>query len=101
MENYLSQLSDLDHEIKDNLINRDINTEEILTLVDKRDQILQTLIDYASKNEQFAKSQQWQDAIFSTKQLVELMVAETSKVGEQLREFRRGQKSVQQYKKFL
>jgi flagellar rod protein FlaI len=100
MNDALLRLSEIDHKISQELRNDELNSEEILALVDIRDQILQTLLDHASKNEQFAKSPLWQEAINSTKALVELMTAETAKVGDDLRKFRVGQKSVQLYKKF-
>ncbi|MDW1811326.1 flagellar protein FliT, partial [Vibrio sp. Vb2362] len=36
-----------------------------------------------------------------TKRIVELMQSETSKVGKELHKFRYGQRSLQQYKKFI
>lgn len=101
MDDYLVQLSDIDRKINILLLDKEINSEEISALVDKRDQILQLLVDYASKNERFAKSEQWQQAIESTRQLVSLMATETAKLGEQLRKFRQGQKSIRQYQKFI
>ena len=100
MEKDILELSDIDRIIYQELMSKELNSEEILSLVDKRDQILHQLIDYASKNEQFAKSLKWQQAIDSTQQLVELMSAKTTKVGEDLRKFRIGQKSVQLYTKY-
>jgi flagellar rod protein FlaI len=100
MNHALLQLCDIDLKIHNELTNDVLNTEEILALVDIRDQILQPLLEHASKNEQFAASLAWQKAIHSTQALVELMTAETTKIGHDLRKFRIGQKSVQQYKKF-
>jgi flagellar rod protein FlaI len=101
MDNYLAQLGDIDRKINILLLDKEINSEEITELVDTRDQILQVLVDYASKNERFAKSEQWQQAIVSTQQLVNLMATETAKIADQLRKFRQGQKSIRQYQKFL
>ncbi|MGX9417227.1 flagellar protein FliT [Vibrio sp. RC27] len=100
MENEINQLSDIDRILNQELTNVVLDSEEITRLVDKRDQILQQLIDYASKNERFAKSTMWADAISSTQKLVELMNSQTMKVGEDLRKFRIGQKSVQLYQKY-
>lgn len=100
MNHNLLQLSDIDHKIRNELNSEALNSEEILSLVDTRDQILQPLLEYASKNEQFAVSKEWQEAIESTQALVESMTEETAKIGHDLRKFRIGQKSVQQYKKF-
>ncbi|MGF1754387.1 flagellar protein FliT, partial [Vibrio makurazakiensis] len=41
------------------------------------------------------------EAIERTKKLVALMQTETSQIGKDLHKFRHGNKSVQQYKKFL
>ncbi len=101
MESLLLKLSDIDRKIGELLQANEINSQEITQLVDERDQLLHTLVEYASKNEQFAKSRPWQDAIMSTKQLVSLMTTETNKIAQELRKFRLGKKSVQQYKKFL
>lgn len=49
MDNYLAQLGDIDRKINILLLDKEINSEEITELVDTRDQILQVLVDYASK----------------------------------------------------
>ncbi|MDE1238362.1 flagellar protein FliT [Vibrio aestuarianus] len=101
MEQLLLTLSDLDHQIKAILAIEEINTEEINHLVDKRERILQNLLMYASENPRFANSAQWHTAIDETKQLVELMQSKTVEIGKTLQKYRHGNKSVQQYKKFL
>ncbi|QMV15114.1 flagellar protein FliT [Vibrio spartinae] len=101
MDNHLSQLSDLDHEISEHLQEEEINTEVIHRLVDKRDQILQVLVQEASENQQFSRSEPWQCAIERTQRLVEEMQLKTSGIGHSLKKYRYGNKSVQQYKKFL
>lgn len=101
MEQQLLILSDLGHQIKAILAIEEINTEEINHLVDKRERILQNLLMYASENPQFANSTQWRNAIDETKHLVELMQSKTVEIGKTLQKYRHGNKSVQQYKKFL
>ena len=44
---------------------------------------------------------EWQDLITRTKSIVELMQNETTNVGKELHKFRYGQRSLQQYKKFI
>ncbi|MDW6093513.1 flagellar rod protein FlaI [Vibrio rhizosphaerae] len=101
MDKYLNQLSDIDHEISERLQEEEINTEVIHHLVDKRDQILQVLVQEASENQQFSRSEPWQYAIERTQRLVEEMQLKTSGIGHSLKKYRYGNKSVQQYKKFL
>jgi flagellar rod protein FlaI len=101
MNELLSKLSDLDHILTNMLANDEINPEEIHLLVDERDQILQRLIQVASENQEFSHSVPWRDAIARTKQLVEQMQSATDRIGDELQRYRYGQKSVQQYKKFL
>ncbi|KUI98869.1 hypothetical protein [Vibrio sp. MEBiC08052] len=101
MDKHLNQLSDLDHEISEQLQEEEINTEVIHLLVDKRDQILQVLVQEASENQQFSRSEPWLCAIERTQRLVEEMQLKTSGIGHSLKKYRYGNKSVQQYKKFL
>ncbi|CAM3749120.1 Flagellar protein FliT [Vibrio aerogenes CECT 7868] len=101
MEDKLALLSDIDRKIEQYLAAEDINAEEVHQLVDKRDQLLQELIYEVSENEQFSGSEQWQDAIKRTQQLVEEMQLKTAGIGKSLQKYRYGNKSVQHYKKFL
>ena len=97
----LSQLSDLDHEIILKLAEEEINSEEILDRVDIREQILLTLISIINKQDELAQLPEWQDAIKRTQLTVELMQKKTAELGSDLKKYRYGSKSVQQYKKFL
>jgi flagellar protein FlaI len=101
MDSQLTALSDIDHKIKLVLDSDDISTEEISDLVDKREQILRVLLDYAADHREFSDSSQWLNAVTNTQVLVEQMKAVTEKFGSDLRRYRHGSKSVQQYKKFL
>lgn len=101
MDDELQLLCDLDHQIKQGLTAEEINAEEIVRLVDKREQLLQGLLTFAADNPEFAHSEEWRSAILQTQQLVELMQSKTSAIGHLLHKYRYGNKSVQQYKKFL
>lgn len=101
MEQTLIQLSDLNHKIKQALVTDEIEHEEIQRLVDNREQILQTLLNYIDIHPDWARSQEWQAAVAETAALVELMQSKTAQIGETLRRYRHGNKSVQQYKRFL
>ncbi|WP_136482462.1 flagellar protein FliT [Vibrio sp. H11] len=101
MDDELQVLRDLDHQLKQSLSEQDINTEEIVDLVDKRERLLQGLLLYAADNPEFAHSEVWRKAILQTQQLVEQMQSQTTAIGRLLHKYRYGNKSVQQYKKFL
>ncbi|NOI56512.1 flagellar protein FliT [Vibrio coralliilyticus] len=97
----VSFLSDLDHDITSNLSAADINTEEIVQLVDKREQLLLTLISTINEHQELAQLPEWQSAIERTQLTVELMQKKTAELGSSLQKYRYGNKSVQQYKKFI
>ncbi|GLT17354.1 flagellar protein FliT [Vibrio zhanjiangensis] len=97
----LSQLGDLDHEIASKLAEAEINSEEILNQVDTREQILLTLISIIGKHDELAQLPEWHDAIKRTQLTVELMQSKTAELGSNLKKYRYGNKSVQQYKKYL
>jgi|GEM_PF-686677 len=100
----LSQLVDLceiDQKISETLTSEEINTEEIVQLVDIREQLLQSLLDVIERHPELAKLQQWHDAVKRTQTVVELMQNKTSELGVALQKYRHGKRSVQQYQKFL
>lgn len=97
----LSHLGDLDHEIASKLAEAEINSEEILNQVDTREQILLTLISIIGKHDELAQLPEWHDAIKRTQLTVELMQRKTAELGSNLKKYRYGNKSVQQYKKYL
>ena len=97
----LALLSDMDHDITFKLAEIEINSEEILDLVDRREQILLTLISTINEHEELAQLSEWQDAITRTQLTVELMQKKTVELGSNLKKYRYGNKSLQQYKKFL
>lgn len=97
----IAKLCDLDQKISETITLDDINPEEIVHLVDTREQILQTLLDEINRHPEFAKLQQWQDAVVRTQAVVTLMQNKTTELGQALQKYRHGKRSVQQYQKFL
>lgn len=100
MEAELQRLSDLDQQIATLLAEDDIHTEDILQLVDNREQLLHSLLGYLAEHPELAKSDLWLKAIGNTQQLVEQMQLKTAAMGQTLHKYRHGNKSVQQYKSF-
>ncbi|MGY6403005.1 flagellar protein FliT [Vibrio parahaemolyticus] len=101
MQNELIEISGIDQLITQELEKVDFNTEEILRLVDIRERLLQNLLPIIQQNPLVKQDVEWQDLLTRTKRIVELMQSETSKVGKELHKFRYGQRSLQQYKKFI
>ena len=101
MTNQLQELCELDQLIISKLEFSEINAEEIATLVDNREQLLQNVLQFIDSHPDVKQSSEWFEAISRTRQLVELMQSETGRVGKNLHKYRYGAKSVQQYKKFL
>ncbi|CAH1533298.1 Flagellar rod protein FlaI [Vibrio rotiferianus] len=100
MESELASLCDLDQLISQELEKVELNTEEILRLVDIREQMLQNLLPIVEGNADLKQDAEWQAVVTRTKEIVELMQCETSQLGKQLHKLRYGQRSLQQYKKF-
>ncbi len=101
MQALLLELQQLDNKIKVLLVEDDINTEEVVQLVDIREQLLQVLLSHVAETPTLGESQLWRDAVRDTQHLVELMRSKTDLIGKDLHRYRHGNKSVQQYKKFL
>ncbi|USD49269.1 flagellar protein FliT [Vibrio sp. SCSIO 43153] len=101
MESELASLRDLDQLISQELEKVELNTEEILRLVDIREQMLQNLLPIVEVNTDLKQDAEWQAVVTRTKEIVELMQCETSQLGKQLHKLRYGQRSLQQYKKFI
>ncbi|WP_194435993.1 flagellar protein FliT [Vibrio fluminensis] len=97
----LTKLSDLDQLIVSGLNSDEINAEEISQLVDKREHLLQSALQLISQSPMLAQAEQWRTAINQTEQVVRLMQEKTHIIGQSLHKYRHGNKSVQQYKKFL
>lgn len=79
----------------------EIDSDEILSRINEREHILQEIISTFKSAPDVENSQDWQDAILRTRQLVGLVQTETSQLGEQLKKYRHGNKSVQRYQQFL
>ncbi|MEL7286689.1 MAG: flagellar protein FliT [Pseudomonadota bacterium] len=101
MKDALMEISDIDQLITQELEKVDFNTEEILHLVDIRERLLQNLLSIVENNPLVKQEAEWQDLLTRTKSIVELMQNETTNVGKELHKFRYGQRSLQQYKKFI
>ncbi|HDM8217372.1 flagellar protein FliT [Vibrio campbellii] len=101
MKDALIEISDVDQLITQELEKVDFNTEEILHLVDIRERLLQNLLSIVENNPLVKQEAEWQDLLTRTKSIVELMQNETTNVGKELHKFRYGQRSLQQYKKFI
>ncbi|EDL68485.1 flagellar protein FliT [Vibrio campbellii] len=101
MKDALIEISDIDQLITQELEKVDFNTEEILHLVDIRERLLQNLLSIVENNPLVKQDAEWQDLLTRTKSIVELMQNETTNVGKELHKFRYGQRSLQQYKKFI
>ncbi|MFM2584378.1 flagellar protein FliT [Vibrio campbellii] len=101
MKGALIEISDIDQLITQELEKVDFNTEEILHLVDIRERLLQNLLFIVENNPLVKQEAEWQDLLTRTKSIVELMQNETTNVGKELHKFRYGQRSLQQYKKFI
>lgn len=101
MKDELQKLCELDQQIMAKFEISEINTEEIMALVDNREQLLQNVLQLLDSHPDVKQSSEWYNAITRTRTLVELMQTETTRVGKDLKKYRHGNKSVQQYKKFL
>ncbi|MGL4829064.1 MAG: flagellar protein FliT [Vibrio sp.] len=101
MEVELQRLIDLDQQIATLLAEDDIHAEDILQLVDNREQLLHGLLSYVAEHPEWVQSDLWREAINNTQQLVGQMQLKTAAIGQTLYKYRHGKKSVQQYKKFL
>ena len=100
-QSLLTDLSDLDHVIINALSVEEINTEEISALVDKREQLLLSLQGLLQETPQLTQTEQWQSAIYLTQRVVAMLEERTKSLGQSLQKLRHGNRSVQQYKKFL
>ncbi|MDG3088783.1 flagellar protein FliT [Vibrio hannami] len=97
----LGQLQELDHKLVSLLQESELNAEEIIELVDIREQILQNILNEQKSDPSLKNSPDWRKALVRTKQVVELMQSKTNEIGAQLRKFRHGSKSIQRYQQFL
>lgn len=96
-----NELSDLDHRLLSLIENIDPVTEEIHQLVDKREQIVKTIIDVCKRNPNLQQSAQWKQVVESTRHITVLMESKTEQLGQSLRKYRHGKRSLQQYKNYI
>jgi flagellar rod protein FlaI len=97
----LDNLKALDFSLIALLQENEIDSDEILSLINEREHILQEIMSTFKSVPNGENSQDWQDAISRTKQIVGLVQTETTQLGEQLKKYRHGNKSVQRYQQFL
>ncbi|KOO03879.1 flagellar protein FliT [Vibrio nereis] len=100
-EQLLDVFCEVNHNMSDCLIQEEIDTEEITSLVDTREQLLQKLLQLISQNGQLASLDKWQNAIEETQAIAGLMQEKTNQIGLSLRKYQHGKRSVQQYRKFI
>ncbi len=101
MFNELTQLRELDLVLLSFLEKDEINAEEIIEQVDKREQLLKSILQQIEQTPEIIDKDEWQAAIERTKKVVLLMQANTDKIAGYLKKYRHGNKSVQLYKQFL
>lgn len=100
-EQELLLFCDENHKLMSSLTQDSFEAEDILVMVDTRERILQNLLSLIEQDAELATNSQWKTAIQETQAIVELMQLKTAEIGTSLQKFRHGQRSVQQYKKFL
>lgn len=101
MSYLLSELQQLDRDLLALLDNDEPDSEEVLQLIDIRERLLQDVFNRYQSVPDFNASSEWHEAIDRTKHIVQLMQQKTNQIGEQLRKYRHGNKSVQRYQQFL
>jgi len=101
MKPELEQICDINKKIRLCITKSEINTEELAEFVDIREQILHTVITGIKANPNCVDKEEWKSVILETQLVVELMQSKTAELGQALKKYRHGSKSVQQYKKFL
>ena len=94
-------LCDLDQLITSLLEQDEINVEEIVYQVDKREQILLCLTEIVRNYPETVDQTQWEKAIERTHSICTLMSNRTSEFESLLRKVHHGKRSVRQYQKFL
>ncbi len=101
MDVLLEQLCDVDHQILQLVEKDELSAEEILGLVDTREELLNRVIKAVEQDPELTKSEQWSLAVKRTHQVVSTMEAQTQQLGQKLRQYRHGSRSLAQYKKFI
>jgi flagellar rod protein FlaI len=101
MDELLEQLCDIDHQLLQLVEKDELSAEEILGLVDTREQLLKRVINAVEQAPELAQTEQWSLAVKRTQQVVITMEAQTQYLGQKLRQYRHGSRSLAQYKKFI
>jgi flagellar rod protein FlaI len=97
----LERLCDIDHQLLQLIEKDELSAEEILGLVDTREELLKRVINAVEQDPRLAESEQWSCAIKRTQQVVITMEAQTQQLGQKLRQYRHGSRSLAQYRKFI
>ena len=100
MHSEFDKLRDIDHLLSQELENSEINSEEIARLVDIREQTMKNILVLLEENPEWKQDPECQHVVARTTKIVMRMQAETSRLGTDLRKFKLGQRSLQQYKRF-
>lgn len=79
----------------------EFDNELFLLLFSEREQTLHNIMTERKSVPDFDNSPDWQNVILRTRQIVHLMQSKTQQLGEQLKKYRHGSKSVQRYQQFL
>ena len=97
----VTMLCDLDQTITSLLEQDEINVEEIVYQVDKREQLLLSLTEIVRNYPKRINQTQWEKAIERTQSICALLSNRTSEFETLLRKVHHGKRSVRQYQKFL
>ena len=95
------ELSRLDEELLSMIKKTDFSTEVIDGLVDKRADMLKELqIKKQNENLEFKTSQNWLELVKRTEEILKFMESETENLGQLLKKYRHGNKSIKSYTSF-
>ncbi|NLS13221.1 flagellar protein FliT [Vibrio sp. SM6] len=96
----IAALSELDQLIEQELKKSTTNTEDIVGLVDSREEIVISLLNQLTIQPELKQQPEWQSVVQRTQTLLVQMQQETAVAGRALQQYRQGQRSIQHYKRF-
>ncbi|QIA62796.1 flagellar protein FliT [Vibrio astriarenae] len=99
--NRYQAIYDIDHKIAALMESEQFNSQEFRSLVDTRKRMIENALSEIERQPTLAQEAEWLDLVSKTKKLIAQMEQQTRATGEELRKFRKGVKSVQQYKRFI
>lgn len=97
----LDELYLTDQQLLNYLEKKEINPTDLFNLADKRERLLEVILQRVKQQPALAQIPQWQDALTRTQHIVEMMQRKTEQIGQLLHKYQYSSKSLQQYKKFL